>query len=167
MKAWPQGVFRWRYNPANYPEWLDAGQAAALVQAAAKKWETCGVRMEYLGETALSPGTIDGENVVGWVPELPQGVRALTQGRGKSDQILERDITIAANRQEFRRFPRLLEKVIVHEFGHAIGLTHSPVCTDVMTLAADCPRTPAALLPVLPTENDLKRCRALYADPRR
>ena len=52
----------------------------------------------------------------------------------------------------------------MHEFGHAIGLTHSPVCGDVMTLAADCPRTPAAMLPVAPTANDLARCRLRYAD---
>ena len=51
--------------------------------------------------------------------------------------------------------------VIVH-VGHAIGLTHSDRCDDVMTLAADCPPIAPALLPIEPTPNDLQRCRSSY-----
>jgi hypothetical protein len=164
VATWPGGVFRWRYNPDPHPAWLSADQAAAMVRDAAKKWEACGVRMEYQGETTLRPGIMDGENVVGWAADLPGGVRGLTQGRARGRRLVERDIGFAPDRLEFKRFPRLLEKVLAHEFGHAIGMTHSPACNDVMTLAADCPRAPAASLPVVPTENDLARCRAGYAN---
>lgn len=160
--AWPEGVYRWRYNPYRQPSWMSADEARALVRQAAIKWEACGVRMQFLGDTGLTPGTMDGENVVGWTAELTRGIRALTQGRAVGDRLVERDIVIVAERQEFRQFPPLLEKVLVHEFGHAIGLRHSPACGDVMALAADCPRAPPSSLPLIPTANDLARCRTVY-----
>jgi hypothetical protein len=163
--VWPDGVFRWQYNPDNHPAWIDARRASSMVQDAARQWEACGIRMEYLGETKRRPGLMDGVNVVGWLAELPRGVRAMTLGRAQSRELIERDIAIDSHRVEFERTPRLLEKVLVHEFGHAIGLRHSPRCDDVMTLAADCPRVPATELPVVPTETDLARCRALYSRP--
>jgi hypothetical protein len=141
---------------------MNADEARALITQAAMKWEACGVRMQFLGDTALLPGTMDGENVVGWAVELPRGMRGLTQGRAAGDRLVERDIVFAAERQEFKQSPRLLEKVLVHEFGHAIGLRHSPACGDVMTLAADCPKVPPSSLPVIPTADDLARCRMAY-----
>jgi hypothetical protein len=160
--AWPDGVYRWRYNPDRHPSWMSADEAREHVKKAAIKWEVCGVRMQFLGDTERKPGAMDGENVVGWTAELPGGMRGLTKGRARSGQLVERDIVFAAQREEFRRFPRLLEKVLVHEFGHAIGLRHSPACDDAMTLAADCPRASFSSLPVAPTANDLARCRVVY-----
>ena len=160
--VWPDGVYRWRYNPERHPSWMSTDEARAYVKQAAIKWEACGVRMQFLGDTELLPGTMDGENVVGWTAELPRGIRGLTQGRAKGGQLVERDIVFAAEREEFKRYPRLLEKVLVHEFGHAIGLRHSRACDDVMTLAAECPRASPASLPLTPTANDLARCRDAY-----
>jgi len=162
--VWPDGVLRWHYNPGHHPAWIDARRASSMVQDAARKWEACGVRMEYVGETQRRPGLMDGVNVVGWTADLPRGVRALTVGRSKPPDLIERDIAFDSDRVEFEQTPRLLEKVLVHEFGHAIGLKHSPSCNDVMTLAADCPGIQASLLPVVPTANDLARCRLLYTN---
>ena len=67
-----------------------------------------------------------------------------------------------AQRPEFEHYPRLLQKVITHEFGHAIGLTHSSRCDDVMTLAADCPKADPDTLPIKLTARDLARCQAIY-----
>ncbi|MCX8050198.1 MAG: matrixin family metalloprotease [Methylohalobius sp.] len=160
--VWPDKVYRWHYNPQNHPPWLPEERVRAWVMEAAEQWEDCGVRMEYLGDTQSRPGAIDGQNVVGWSYAVPPKIRAATVGQAKSGRLIERDIAFRPDRAEFKRFPRLLRKVIAHEFGHALGLTHSPDCDDVMTLAADCPPVHPSLLPIKPTPDDLVRCRALY-----
>lgn len=93
---------------------------------------------------------------------MPRQLRGLTMGQAKDGRLLERDVLIRPDRREFERHPRLLQKVITHEFGHAIGLTHSSRCDDVMTLAADCPKAAPDTLPLALTTHDLARCQALY-----
>jgi len=161
--SWPGKVYRWQYNGAEHPAWLSDEQARQLVVDASREWEQCGVRVEYAGETDRPSGRPDGVSVVGWRREMPRNMRGVTQGRPVAGRFVERDITFSSARREFELYPTLLRKVIVHEFGHAIGLTHSGVCNDVMTLASDCPRANPLTLPQHPTPHDLERCRALYS----
>jgi hypothetical protein len=160
--AWPDRVYAWYYNPQYAPAWLTADVAREFMIKASKPWEACGVRMAYQGETDRPPGNIDRSNVVGWSRQMPRQLRGLTIGQAKDGRLLERDIAIRPDREEFERSPRLLQKVITHEFGHAIGLTHSSRCDDVMTLASDCPRANPDSLPLALTSNDLDRCHAIY-----
>lgn len=160
--AWSDRVYRWHYNSQHAPHWLTPESARALVEEAAKPWQACGVRMAYQGEIGRVPGKMDGSNVVGWSLTMPRALRGITLGRAKARRLLERDIAIRADRAEFQRSPKLLQKVITHEFGHAIGLTHSARCDDVMTLAADCPKTDPESLPLALTAHDLARCQAIY-----
>jgi hypothetical protein len=160
---WSDKVYRWSYNPAGHPSWLSSEAAKALMLEAAAKWEVCGLHMEYVGDTQREPGRMDGDNVGGWSRRLPRNMRGVTLGRAQAGQLIERDIVFAADREEFRAHPELLKKVLVHEFGHAIGLTHSAHCDDVMTLAADCARADPSTLPLAPTPHDIERCRAIYA----
>lgn len=160
--GWPTGTYRWYHSANSIPTWLAPDDARQLFLDAAKRWETCGVQLEYQGETTVSPGAMDGINVVGWSLKIPPKLRGLTVGRAKEGVLLERDVAIRPDRQEFKDSGRLLEKVITHELGHAIGLTHSSRCNDVMTLAADCPKADPETLPIWPTDNDIQRCRAIY-----
>lgn len=160
---WKNKVYDWYLNPNGRPVWLSEADAERLVKAAAAVWEICGLQMRYRGMTNAVPGRMDGLNVFGWNEKLPKGMRGLTVGTAKNEQLLERDIMVRPDRQEFEVYPNLLRKVVSHEFGHAIGLTHSTRCDDVMTLAAECPPKDPSTLPTALTTNDLRRCRALYA----
>ena len=153
-------VFRWYYNPQGEPAWL-AGEGRKRVEEAIEAWAPCGVRFEFAGETDQSPGLRDGRNVIGWDAGLGRGQRAITKNMmNRNGKVVERDVAFNSSRAEFRRHPRLLRKVMMHEFGHVLGLTHSPDCRDVMSLGADCRGVAPDELPLAPTENDLERCRA-------
>jgi hypothetical protein len=156
-------VFQWQYNPAGEPVWL-AGRGRGWVEDAMKGWETCGIRFEYLGETNLVSGARDRVNVVGWDSSLARGQRGITRSIVLQAQkvAIERDVAFNPNRREFRLHPRLLRKVMAHEFGHVVGLDHANNCVDVMSFGTYCPDVNPEELPVLPTENDLKRCKSLY-----
>lgn len=160
--SWKDRTYFWYYNGDDVPAWLDKDKSRDLYMKAAERWKICGVDLKFMGDTNQIPGKMDGKNVVGWSDRIPRAIRGLTLGRSKANQLIERDILIQSKRIEFQKSQRLLEKVITHEFGHAIGLTHSKRCDDVMTLAADCPKIGPELLPLNPTENDLIRCHEIY-----
>lgn len=158
---WSEGVYRWHYSRAAQPSWFDPGVGVHLFRSAAEEWAPCGVRIEFAGETDLPPGRMDGINVAGWSAALPPAMRGTTFKRRAGDALIEADIAINAANHPLRASPELLRKVILHEFGHALGLVHSPDCGDVMSFGAAC-RLPARELPQRPKTGDLAQCAARY-----
>lgn len=159
---WKPASFRWFYSSANEPAWLAPGEGLALFRRAADLWKECGVTIEFGGETADPPQTPDGTNVLGWASSMAPGMRGITRRRSRGPLLVEADIQIAAGNPEFRTAPELLSKVITHEFGHALGLIHSPDCGDVMSFGASCRGIPPERLPQSPAAGDLQQCRVRY-----
>lgn len=159
---WPVVTVDWYYNASGKPAWLGAAETLELAQRAASDWQKCGIELRYAGESDAAPGKMDGLNVVGWAGD---GRRhsAWTHWRARrSGALLEADITLYANifdQYRTRGIDARLElyKSLVHEFGHMLGLTHSEVPSDAMSVRV---RTRPEWR--LPSENDIARCRAHY-----
>jgi len=162
LQRWAEGVFRWHYSRAAEPAWLERGLGLSLFEWAARQWAGCALRIEFAGtlERAAAPG--DGVSTLGWSRALAPRMRGLTLRRGARHSLLEADVAISATNAQLRGSPELLRKVVLHEFGHALGLVHSADCRDVMSLGAHCPAVPFAALPQRPTAGDLAQCALRY-----
>jgi hypothetical protein len=159
---WNEAGFVWHYSRALQPEWLEPGLGLQLFRAAAEAWKVCGVRIEFAGETELPAGRMDGTNVLGWAASMRRGMRGLTLRRQRGGALLEADVMINGANQELRAVPDLLRKVVLHEFGHALGLVHSRDCADVMSFGAWCRGMPASELAQRPAAGDLAQCAGRY-----
>ncbi len=120
--------------------------------------------LRYSGLSDKAPGTMDGENVIGWKVN-GQNYSAWTSWRaGRSGQALEADVTLYTNIFNSYRVRGIdtqleLRKSIIHELGHVLGLTHSDQMGDAMMVKV---RTRPEWR--LPSDNDISRCRALYSE---
>lgn len=161
---WPGARLVWRYNPAAEPDWLPPGAGRALFRNAAEAWRGCGPAIEEGADYNGPPRRGDGINAMGWA-RLPPHVRGITLKRQTGPRLLEADVLINPGNADLRADRVLLQKVVTHEFGHALGLIHSGGCADVMSSAARCGRFAAAPPPTRPTAADLAQCRARYPAP--
>ena len=163
------GPVRWKYNHANAPASLAGNKAAiiAQLQASFDKWTTpCAIQYVYDGETTIAPNTLnngqpDAVSVVGWGP-LDPSLGAWTYSwyaiAGTQRVLIDADVTLSvANVNSLGDLDRLM----THEWGHALGLTHSNLETAVM---AGPPMTKYSPL-VSPQADDVRGCRCLYGLP--
>jgi len=139
---WPARTTSWAYNGAGKPGGL-AGDTAAIA-AAAQSWGLAGANWSFSGGGASSGNTgacsgsgLDTKNVVGWAPQsgsvLAVTCTWYTQTSSPATAI-EFDMEIDPD------WPWTtggsinvdLESVVLHEFGHALGLAHSQAQSAVM-----------------------------------
>jgi hypothetical protein len=163
------GPVRWKYNHANAPAALAGDKAAIIAQLKASfdKWTTpCAIQYVYDGETTTAPNALnngqpDAVSVVGW-GSLDPGYGAWTYSwyavAGTQRVLIDADVTLSvANVTSIADLDRLM----THEWGHALGLAHSNLEQAVM---AGPPMTDYGPL-VTPQADDVRGCRCLYGLP--
>jgi hypothetical protein len=160
------GPLRWKYNHANAPAALASAKAAiiAQIQKSFDKWSSqCGITYAYDGETTAAPDNTqaDGQSVIGWGP-LDASLGAWTYAwyaqNGNDRVIFDADITLSTTNIASLAD---LDRLITHEWGHAMGLDHSNTEQAIM---AGPPLTFYNQL-VTPQSDDLRGCRCLYGVP--
>lgn len=160
------GIVHWRYNDANRPVGIVASATEALqrIQAGMDKWSAaCNVHFVYDGTTTQNPDlvppahTFDGVNVIGWTAQGYSGQTGVAGvgAVGPPWQMVEADI--ALNYQ----YNPALDKTILHELGHMLGLDHSDVNNVVMSgPPSSSYGTQGTLQP-----DDINGCLSLYPSP--
>jgi len=167
------GPLRWKYNHANAPASLgDKAAVVAQIQRSFDKWSSqCGIGYIYEGETSVPPGTTlqdaangaqpDGVSVIGWGtidPSLGAWTYAWYAQKGDVREIFDADVTLSpANVVSLADLDRLM----THEWGHALGLDHSDHDNALMS---GPPYTAYNAL-VTPQADDLRGCRCQYGLP--
>ena len=173
IAAWPSTLF-WNYNPAGAPpQFADPSIVASAMQSAIGKWRTaCNIDAAYAGVTAVDPenSVLDQENgpqpdqvnVLGWRP-TPAGISGYTVGYSAwvpegIPPIIDADVVIDPTK--LPAFDQL-ERLLVHEFGHVLGVNHSQFDA---TLMSGPPYSNYNALSTL-TPDDVRGCRCLYGPP--
>lgn len=165
---WP-GPVRWRYNHASAPEPFTSDPLGTLAQVRAglESWtQVCGVTFVYEGETTIPPNAVtidprlgqqpDDINVVGW-NTLDGNAAGIANVWYDDDArvLTDSDITLSIERVQSQA---AMQRTVTHEWGHAIGLSHSNVGGTLMSGPPDTLYN--ALLTIQP--DDVRGCRCLY-----
>lgn len=163
---WLSGRYNWYYNPLNQPANLSTDAVVKAIQLAASRWTgMCNITFNYLGTTTGRPylgndaASVDSVNIVGW--QLLTGdvadAAAVTYSWMSGDAMVDADIVISPDIGTTWTAP-MLDGVLTHELGHAIGVDHSNVVESVMSAT---PYHSANYMRTL-RGDDAKACAVLY-----
>ena len=160
-----KGALRWRYNPAGAPAFAsDASAVVALLTKAFDKWSSqCGITYVYDGITEVAPNATqpDGVSVIGW-GAIDPGLGAWTYAwytlEGNDRWIFDADMTLSPLNVASLGD---LDRLVTHEWGHAMGLDHS----DVESVLMSGPPSTHYNALVTPQADDLRGCRCQYGLP--
>ena len=175
--TWP-GTFTWRYNDAGRPPSIGKAEVIAGINAAAAQWmSACNVRIAQnagFPDTNTPPQTVNGtasspnESVVGWgdLTSPPYGganVSGITFTSSWQGALVDADTTLSTR---WVTSGSILQRIVVHEFGHALGLAHSNVEGQVMSGPAGSqnPGVPSTQYDGVATlqADDIQGCVCLY-----
>ena len=133
--AFPAGaVYRWQervvpftYDHAGAPAWMTPEMVEMALRDAARQWSAaCGVRLVYAGRSSKTA------NSVRWAPNFEEpgvlGVADVGVVRGSTRIV---DFMVSLNAAMINSIVRL-NSTVLHEFGHVVGLKHSPNPEAVM-----------------------------------
>lgn len=134
---WPAKSATWGYNSAGKPARL--ADELPVLRAAAQTWTDAGSAFGFSGGQATDAGTgachgsTDGKNTVSWGPQ-PGTVIAVTCTWYTGNVAQEFDMEVDPEWDwTTSAAPSIdLQSVVTHEFGHGLGLAHSPERGTVM-----------------------------------
>lgn len=161
---WLSGTMQWYFNPANVPSGLTADQVLAATQKTTTKWsQMCNIQFQYMGTTGVSNDKSDLMSVwgfsafdpslslySGWTP-----TRVQANLDGSNAKVIEADMQLNMAKTWTEE---ILEGLLMHEIGHAIGIGHSDQAAAIMSAT---PYNLASYNRTLRTD-DITACTSLY-----
>jgi hypothetical protein len=138
-QAWGTSQVRYYVNPSNF--YVLPADAITAIQSAASAWSTqssASVQLVYAGTTNGSTVALDYTNNVFFRNDAPGPIAQTYWWADGSGHLLDADIVFHENYAFFTHAVEpcsggfYVENTITHEFGHALGLYHSPIDTATM-----------------------------------
>ena len=159
-------LVRWKYNDTNrLPSLVSSADAVSRIQSAMSKWTTvCNINFQYDGLTSspasLAANNSDNLNVIAWGP-LSGNTTGVTYGTASGSSAAGPFTLYESDMVLNNAFNPAVDKTLLHEVGHMIGIAHSDVQNAVMS---GPPLTNYVSLNSL-SADDISGCQNLYGPP--